>query len=57
MLATLGLTLAYAGRTAPGLAAFDRAPAAVQRRPAGRRVLHRRGLALWTLGRYAGSSR
>ena len=51
MLATLGLTLAYAGQTARGLAAFDRALQLSSGALVGR-VLHRRGLALWTLGRY-----
>ncbi len=35
VLATLGVALVYAGRTAAGLAAFDRAAAAVQRRADG----------------------
>ncbi len=52
VLASLGLTLAYAGRTAPGLAAFDRALQLSSGLLLGQ-VLHRRGLALWTLGRYA----
>ncbi len=51
VLASLGLALAYAGRTAAGLAAFD---AAVQRSsgPLAARVLARRGAVLLTLGRY-----
>ncbi len=52
VLATLGLTLAYAGRTARGLAAFDRALQLSSGVLVGR-VLHRRAVALWTLGRYA----
>jgi CHAT domain len=52
VLASLGLTLAYAGRAAQGLAAFDRALQLSSGVLAGQ-VLHRRGLALWTLGRYA----
>ena len=52
VLATLGLALAYAGRTANGLAAFDRALQLSSGVLAGR-VLHRRGFALWTLGRHA----
>jgi len=50
--ATLGLALAYAGRTAAGLAAFDHALQLSSGVLKGQ-VLHRRGLALWTLGRYA----
>jgi len=52
VLATLGLALVYAGRTADGLAAFDRALQLSSGVLAGR-VLHRRGAVLWTLGRYA----
>ena len=52
VLASLGLTLAYAGRAARGLAAFDRALQLSSGVLAGR-VLHRRAVALWTLGRYA----
>jgi len=52
VLATLGLTLVQAGRTAAGLAAFDRALQLSSGVLAGR-VLYRRGMALWTLGRYA----
>jgi len=50
-LASLGLALAYAGRTAAGLAAFE---AAVQRSSGAlaARVLARRGAVLLTLGRY-----
>jgi len=51
VLASLGVALVYAGRTAAGLAAFDRA---VQRSTgvAAARVLARRGSVLHTLGRY-----
>jgi tetratricopeptide (TPR) repeat protein len=51
VLGSLGLALVYAGRTASGLAAFERA---VQMSDGvlKARVLHRRGLVLWTLGRY-----
>jgi CHAT domain-containing protein/tetratricopeptide (TPR) repeat protein len=52
VLATLGLTLAYARRTPDALAAFDRSLQLSSGAAAGR-VLHRRGLALWRLGRYA----
>jgi tetratricopeptide (TPR) repeat protein len=51
VLASLGLALVYAGRTAAGLAAFDRAVHQSTSVPAAR-VLTRRGLVLWTLGRY-----
>jgi tetratricopeptide (TPR) repeat protein len=51
VLASLGLALVYAGRTAAGLAALDRA---VQRSTSvlAARVLARRGAVLWALGRY-----
>ncbi len=51
VLSSLGIGLVYTGRTAAGLAAFDRA---VQRSTGvlAARVLARRGVALWTLGRY-----
>ena len=52
VLASLGVALVYAGRTADGLAALDRAAALSSGVLTGR-VLHRRGIALWTLGRYA----
>ena len=52
VLASLGVALVYAGRTADGLAAFDRAVRLSSGVLAGR-VLHRRGSALWALGRYA----
>jgi tetratricopeptide (TPR) repeat protein len=52
VLAALGVALVYAGRTAAGLAAFD---GALQRSTGVQtgRVLHRRGIVLWTLGRYS----
>ncbi len=51
VLASLGIALVYAGRTAAGLTAFDQA---VQRSSGvlKARVLARRGLVLYTLGRY-----
>ena len=52
VLASLGLALAFARRTAAGLAAFDRALDLSSGVLAGH-VLHRRGAALWRLGRYA----
>jgi tetratricopeptide (TPR) repeat protein len=52
VLATLGAALVYAGRTADGLAAFDRAVGLSNGVLAGR-VLLRRGIALRTLGRHA----
>ncbi len=52
VLASLGVALVLAGRTANGLAAFDRAVQLSSGVLAGR-VLHRRGTALFTLGRYA----
>jgi tetratricopeptide (TPR) repeat protein len=52
VLASLGVALIYAGRTADGLAAFDRALRRCHGAQAGR-VLVRRGIALWALGRYA----
>jgi tetratricopeptide (TPR) repeat protein len=51
VLASLGLTLVHAGRTRDGLASFERAVQLARGVLAGR-VLHRRGLVLWTLGRY-----
>ena len=51
MLATLGVALVYAGRTAAGLAAFDRA-VSLSDGVLAARVLHRRGMVLWTLGRH-----
>jgi tetratricopeptide (TPR) repeat protein len=52
VLATLGAALVCAGRTADGLAAFNRAVQLSSGVLAGR-VLHRRGMALWILGRHA----
>jgi len=52
VLATLGLTLTYARRTAAGRAAFDRALDLSSGAAAGR-VRYRRAVALWRLGRYA----
>jgi tetratricopeptide (TPR) repeat protein len=52
VLATLGVALVYAGRTADGLASFDRSVQLSSGVLAGR-VLVRRGIVLWTLGRYA----
>jgi tetratricopeptide (TPR) repeat protein len=51
VLSSLGAALILAGKTGPGLDAFERA---VQLANAGLlgRVLHRRGAVLWTLGRY-----
>ena len=51
MLAALGVALVYAGRTAAGLAAFDQALQRCGGVSTGR-VLTRRGIAFWTLGRY-----
>jgi tetratricopeptide (TPR) repeat protein len=52
VLAALGAALVYAGRTADGLVALDRAVELSSGVLAGR-VLHRRGIMLWNLGRYA----
>ena len=52
VLGSLGTALVYAGRTADGLAAFDRAIQLSSGVLMGR-VLHRRGILLWNLGRYA----
>ena len=52
MLAALGAALVYLGRTTDGLAAFNRAVQLAHGALAGR-VLHRRGMALWSLGRFA----
>ena len=51
VLSSLGIALVYAGRTAAGFAAFE---TAVQRSTGvtSARVLARRGLVLYTLGRY-----
>ncbi len=51
VLGSLGTALVHAGRTADGLAAFDRAIELSVGVLKGR-VLHRRGIVLWTLGRY-----
>ena len=51
VLSSLGVALVYAGRTAAGLAAFDRAVQRSTSVPAAR-VLTRRGSMLHTLGRY-----
>jgi hypothetical protein len=52
VLASLGVALVYAGRTASGLTKLDQA---IQRSSGveAARVLHRRGIVLWTLGRHA----
>ncbi|MGH3293040.1 MAG: CHAT domain-containing protein [Trebonia sp.] len=52
VLASLGLAFVHAGRTAEGLAAFDRAIQLSSGLLLGR-VLHRRGNVLWTLRRHA----
>jgi tetratricopeptide (TPR) repeat protein len=52
VLGSLGGAYVYAGRTADGLAALDRAVQLSSGVLLGR-VLHRRGVTLWTLGRYA----
>ena len=51
VLATLGLTLVHAGRTRDGLASLERAAQLARGVLAGQ-VLYRRGVVLWTLGRY-----
>jgi tetratricopeptide (TPR) repeat protein len=51
VLASLGIALVDAGRTADGLAALDRATELSTGVLTGR-VLHRRGFVLWNLGRY-----
>src|SRR2546423_3434121 len=51
VLGSLGGAFVYAGRTADGLAALDRAVKLSSGVLLGR-VLHRRGVTLWTLGRY-----
>jgi tetratricopeptide (TPR) repeat protein len=51
VLSSLGTALVHAGRTTAGLAAFDRAIQLSAGVLLGR-VLHRRGIVLWTLGRY-----
>jgi tetratricopeptide (TPR) repeat protein len=52
VLATLGVGLVYAGRTRDGMAAFDQAVTLSAGVTAGR-VLHRRGIVLWNIGRHA----
>jgi CHAT domain-containing protein/tetratricopeptide (TPR) repeat protein len=52
VLGSLGTALIYAGQTAGGLAAFDRGIQLASGVLLGR-VLHRRGIMLWNLGRYA----
>src|SRR5215469_15375977 len=52
VLASLAAALIYVGRSSAGLTAFDQALARASG-PMKARVLHRRGYALWTLGRYA----
>ncbi|HEX4661399.1 MAG TPA: tetratricopeptide repeat protein [Streptosporangiaceae bacterium] len=51
VLGSLGVAFVLAGRTADGMAAFDRAIHLSTGLLTGR-VLHRRGMVLWTLGRY-----
>ncbi|MCW2911687.1 MAG: sle [Actinomycetia bacterium] len=51
VLGSLGTALVHAGRTADGLAAFDRAIRLSSGVLRGR-VLHRRGIVLWILGRF-----
>ena len=51
VLGSLGTALVHAGRTGNGFAAFDRAIQLSSGVMTGR-VLHRRGIVLWTLGRY-----
>jgi tetratricopeptide (TPR) repeat protein len=51
VLASLGIALVHAGRTAGGLAALDRAIQLSAGVLTGQ-VLYRRGIVLWTLGRY-----
>jgi tetratricopeptide (TPR) repeat protein len=51
VLGSLGGAFVYAGRTAEGLAALDRAIPLSSGQLKGR-VLHRRGMVLWTLGRF-----
>ena len=52
VLGSLGAALVISGRTAEGLTAFERAIGLSNGALAGR-VLHKRGIILWTLGRYA----
>jgi tetratricopeptide (TPR) repeat protein len=52
VLGSLGIAFVHAGRTADGLAAFERAIQLSTGVLLGR-VLHRRGIVLWNLGRYS----
>jgi tetratricopeptide (TPR) repeat protein len=52
VLGSLGTALVVSGRTANGLAAFDRA-IDLSNGPLAGRVLHKRGIVLWTLGQHA----
>jgi tetratricopeptide (TPR) repeat protein len=52
VLAALGVALVFVGRTTDGLAAFNRALGLADGVLAGQ-VLHRRGMVLWTLGRFS----
>jgi tetratricopeptide (TPR) repeat protein/CHAT domain-containing protein len=52
VLGSLGAALVISGRTAEGLTAFERAIELSSGALAGR-VLHKRGIILWTLGQYA----
>src|SRR5258708_40055311 len=52
VLATLGVTLTYRGYSRRGLAALDRSLALIGGEAAAR-VLVRRGIVLWALGRHA----
>lgn len=52
VLGSLGAALVISGRTAEGLVKFDRAMELSSGARAGR-VLHKRGIVLWTLGRHA----
>jgi tetratricopeptide (TPR) repeat protein len=52
VLASLGVALVQANRTADGLAALDRAVASSSANAPLGRMLHRRGAVLWALGRY-----
>jgi tetratricopeptide (TPR) repeat protein len=53
VLASLGVALVHANRTAAGLAALDRAVASSTASAELGRMLHRRGTVLWFLGRYS----
>ena len=54
VLGSLGAAFVYSGRTTEGLAAYDRAIEMSSGALLGR-VLHRRGLVLWIIGRHAGA--